>query len=156
VLTFGFTMLFTALSVLCAAYVVKAVQFYRARASERRKLGSTPSGKLHPTDPQSRAGGEGRGGGAAGEGGPEEMLELELLVRTTSSPPWWLAFQVTYILSMIMMAVSSIHVVVRAMDDLTILVFRNTYGLQLSPEARSQTGSQTDAHLTSWTRFVWT
>ena len=38
----------------------------------------------------------------------------------------------TYILSMIMMAVSSIHVVVRAMDDLTILLFRNTWGLQVS------------------------
>jgi len=34
---------------------------------------------------------------------------------------------------MIMMAVSSVHVVVRAMDDLTILVFRNTYGLQVAP-----------------------
>lgn len=41
--------------------------------------------------------------------------------------------QVTYILSMIMMAVSSIHVVVRAMDDLSILVFRNTYALQVYP-----------------------
>jgi len=40
---------------------------------------------------------------------------------------------VTYILSMIMMAVSSIHVVVRAMDDLSILVFRNTYALQVYP-----------------------
>ena len=34
---------------------------------------------------------------------------------------------------MIMMAVSSIHVVVRAMDDLAILMFRNTFGLQLYP-----------------------
>ena len=41
--------------------------------------------------------------------------------------------QVTYILSMIMMAVSSIHVVVRAMDDLTILMFRNTWALQVVP-----------------------
>ena len=39
----------------------------------------------------------------------------------------------TYILSMIMMAVSSIHVVVRAMDDLTILMFRNTWALQVVP-----------------------
>ena len=34
---------------------------------------------------------------------------------------------------MIMMAVSSIHVVVRAMDDLTILIFRNTWALQVVP-----------------------
>ena len=34
---------------------------------------------------------------------------------------------------MIMMAVSSIHVVVRAMDDLTILMFRNTWALQVVP-----------------------
>ena len=34
---------------------------------------------------------------------------------------------------MIMMAVSSIHVVVRAMDDLSILVFRNTWALQVVP-----------------------
>jgi hypothetical protein len=45
------------------------------------------------------------------------------------------ATQVTYILSMIMMAVSSIHVVVRAMDDLTILMFRNTWALQVVPFA---------------------
>ncbi len=32
-----------------------------------------------------------------------------------------------------MMAVSSIHVVVRAMDDLTILLFRNTWALQVVP-----------------------
>ena len=36
---------------------------------------------------------------------------------------------------MIMMAVSSIHVVVRAMDDLTILLFRNTWALQVVPFA---------------------
>ena len=34
---------------------------------------------------------------------------------------------------MIMMAVSSIHVVVRAMDDLSILMFRNTWALQVVP-----------------------
>ena len=34
---------------------------------------------------------------------------------------------------MIMMAVSSIHVVVRAVDDLCILVFKNTFALQVLP-----------------------
>jgi hypothetical protein len=121
VLTVGFTLLFTALSALCAAYVVKAVQFYQAQQAERRKLRTPETGRRSPPTAQHA------------DDAPEELLELELLVRVTSSRPWWVAFQVTYILSMIMMAVSSIHVVVRAMDDLTILVFRNTFGLQVSP-----------------------
>jgi hypothetical protein len=120
--TVFFTLLFTALSALCAAYVVKAVQFYRARQAERRKLrtletGRSPGGEQPMTvDDSSGA-----------------LLEFELLVRVTTTYPWWVVFQVTYMLSMIMMAVSSIHVVVRAMDDLTILMFRNTYGLQVYP-----------------------
>jgi len=241
VLTVGFTLLFTALSALCAAYVVKAVQFFKARQAESRKL-RTPEAGRQPGSPSEVEG--------------DDLLELELLVRVTSNRTWWLVFQarapppprslasplprpgaarrrrggrarppatrssraagreasacpgavlraalaragetdaarramkaatqcrwlqrasaalnsarctttalsanaraprlaprrgssrvcaharatrrpqVTYILSMIMMAVSSIHVVVRAMDDLTILVFRNTWALQVVP-----------------------
>jgi hypothetical protein len=89
VLTVWFTVLFTALSALCAAYVVKAMQFYRARLMERRKLSTTPSGKLHlPSPDELRAFSEQR---AAEE--ESESPELEALVRATSSRPWWLAFQ---------------------------------------------------------------
>jgi len=122
VLTVFFTLLFTALSALCAAYVVKAVQFYRARQAERRKLRTPEVGRLQVG-----------GGEVMPADDSNTLLEFELLVRVTTTRPWWVVFQVTYMLSMIMMAVSSIHVVVRAMDDLTILMFRNTLGLQVFP-----------------------
>lgn len=112
-LTTLFTLGFTALSVLCAAYVVKAVQFYRARTAEQEKL------------KQAEGGSE--------EEDKEEFLEIETLVRACTTDIVWFLFQITFILSMIMMAVSSIHVVVRAVDDLCILCFKNTYALQVLP-----------------------
>jgi hypothetical protein len=84
VLTVGFTLLFTALSSLCAAYVVKAVQFFKARQAETRKLRTPESGRqLGLAEGEAPAEGEG-----------EDLLELELLVRVTSSRMWWVAFQV--------------------------------------------------------------
>ncbi len=77
-LTVGFTLLFTALSSLCAAYVVKAVQFFKARQAETRKL-RTPEAGRSPGEPEPPV---------------DELLELELLVRVTSSRAWWVAFQV--------------------------------------------------------------
>ncbi len=77
-LTVGFTLLFTALSSLCAAYVVKAVQFFKARQAETRKL-RTPEAGRSPGEPEPPG---------------DELLELELLVRVTSSRGWWVAFQV--------------------------------------------------------------
>ena len=79
-LTVGFTLLFTALSSLCAAYVVKAVQFFKARQAERRKL-RTPEGGRQLTDASSESESD------------SDLLELELLVRVTSSRGWWIAFQ---------------------------------------------------------------
>ena len=81
VLTVGFTLLFTALSALCAAYVVKAVQFFKARQAETRKL-RTPEQGRQSQSPARTTDGEG-----------DDLLELELLVRVTSSRPWWLVFQ---------------------------------------------------------------
>ena len=93
VLTVGFTLLFTALSALCAAYVVKAIQFYRARQAERRKLRTPETGRT--------ASGTSVGGGST-SGGVEsvpptdegQLLEFELLVRVTTTRPWWVVFQV--------------------------------------------------------------
>ena len=80
-LTVGFTLLFTALSALCAAYVVKAVQFFKARQAETRKL-RTPEQGRQSQSPARTTDGEG-----------DDLLELELLVRVTSSRPWWVVFQ---------------------------------------------------------------
>ncbi len=80
-LTVGFTLLFTALSALCAAYVVKAVQFYRARMAETKKLRTPETGRAAVSPARSETDGE-------------DLLELELLVRVTSSYNWWLLFQV--------------------------------------------------------------
>lgn len=79
-LTVGFTLLFTALSALCAAYVVKAVQFYRARIAETKKLRTPETGRQAVSPARSESEGE-------------DLLELELLVRVTSSYNWWLIFQ---------------------------------------------------------------
>ena len=81
VLTVGFTLLFTALSALCAAYVVKAVQFFKARQAESRKLRTPEQGRASQS-PARTTDGEG-----------DDLLELELLVRVTSTRPWWVVFQ---------------------------------------------------------------
>ena len=62
------------------------------------------------------------------------FVEYETLVRAAGNRAAWVTFQVVFIGSMCMMAVSCICVVARALDNLSITTFGNAYGLQILPE----------------------
>ena len=63
-------------------------------------------------------------------------LELETLVRGLGSQAMWLVFQLTFLASMLLMAVSCIVVTASSLDALSVLLLGNAWGLQLTPSVR--------------------
>lgn len=108
--------MFMCLTVLSCTYLVKVVTLYK-RNFMGRSIGASGE-KIH------------HGGGVQ----HSLFIEYETLVRATGSRWAWVVFQVFFIGSMTMMAVSCICVVARALDNLAISSFGNAYGLQILPE----------------------
>lgn len=117
-----FTAGFTLLTGLCAAFVGSASCFpFFARCASRRRPAHPECVYIYKAYHHFNA-----KDGA-------ELMETEVLVRVVAPPLAWAAFQAVYVAAMLLMAVSSIHVVARSVDDLCILFFGDAVGLVLLP-----------------------
>jgi len=110
----SFTLLFMCITALTSTYLVRVIQHYKDVKRAEDKLRLATSGEL-------------------GESPRQYYVEYETLVRATRSRALLSLFHLTFICSMIMMAISCICIVARALDNLSITTFGNAYGLQILP-----------------------
>lgn len=105
------TILFAAASTLAGAFVAHAVRIYK----EQKIRTTLPPGAQEHTL----------------EHAPH--LELENLVRGATATWGWCIFQVCFLASMIVMAITCIVITAQGCDTLSIMLFGNSWGLQLTP-----------------------
>lgn len=108
-----FTLLFMLLTMLTSTYMVRCIQHFKQARLDR----SLPRAEYEKVS-----------------GHDQHFVEYDTLVRATRNKALLAFFQVTFICSMCMMAISCICIVARALDNLSITTFGNAYGLQILPE----------------------
>lgn len=109
-----FTLLFMLLTVLTSTYMVRCVEhFKQARLDRTLHRAEHEKSSLHDST---------------------HYVEYDTLVRTLRNRALLVFFQVSFICSMCMLAISCICIVARALDNLSITAFGNAYGLQILPE----------------------
>ena len=109
-----FTLLFMLLTVLTSTYMVRCVEHFKQARLDRA---------LHRADHEK-----------SGAHDSTHYVEYDTLIRTLRNRALLVFFQVSFICSMCMLAISCICIVSRALDNLSITAFGNAYGLQILPE----------------------
>ena len=109
----SFTLLFAGLSIFTSTLITKVVTHVKQTKQDRAQ---SLDGK--------------------GSEHSAQFVEYDTIVQATGNKALLVTFQIAFLLSMTLMSISCICIVARALDNLSITVLGNAWGLQILPDLR--------------------